>query len=159
TSAPFVLHQEANLRLDDNQCPGYISIKWDSVGNSTGYEVMMKRGFEMVPVDTVTGTRYVFKGLFLDSQYYVAVRPIIQGVAGWRSKAVRRRPDKGDCMGSISDGDLMLERVISPTTARANTTSGLTNNMPLTVLVRNLDDVLVQEYEVSYQINNASWQL
>ncbi len=156
--APFVIHDLLVLRLDATQCPGYMALRWDPVPNATSYEVQQKKGNDMQAVDTVTATTYLIRGLSVDSTYYVAVRPLIQGVPGWRSKAVRHRPSDGDCMGGISDGDLMAERIISPVSGRAHTTTAPGSNEPLMLLLRNLDDVVVSDFEVLYQVNNNPWQ-
>ncbi len=157
-SAPFAVHVLPVLQLESTQCPGYMAVRWDPVPNATAYEVLWKKGNDMQPVDTVTGTTYLFRGLSMDSTYYVAVRPLIQGIPGWRSLAVKRHPYDGDCMGDISDGDLMTERIISPVSGRAYTTTAPGSNEPLTLMVRNLDDVSVPGFEVMYQVNNNPWQ-
>ncbi len=157
-SAPFVIHHLPVLRLDATQCPGYMAVLWDPVPNATGYVVLQKNGNDMQAVDTLTGTTYLLRGLSVDSIYYVAVRPLIQGAPGWRSTAVRRRPADGDCMGGISDGDLMVERVISPKSGRAHTSTAPGPNEPLTLMLRNLDDVAISDFEVLYQVNNNVWQ-
>ncbi|MEI8280132.1 MAG: S8/S53 family peptidase [Bacteroidota bacterium] len=161
TSGTFVINQQPNIYLDSIvQCPGYIRIDWDSVAQASGYQILMKKGPYMQVVDTVTANvrSYTFSGLFLDSNYYVAVCPKINGNVGYRSLAVSRVPNTGTCAGSISNGDLMIEKVLSPSTGRFLTSTQHTTHDTLTVRIRNLDDVVAGNYKVSYSINGGVWQ-
>ncbi|PZF71021.1 S8 family peptidase [Taibaiella soli] len=154
----FVIAPQPVVTLNSVQCPGYISIGWNSVPNATSYEILRKNGFYLQAVDTVTATNYVFSGLSLDSFYYVAVRPLINGGAGWRSKAIRVQPNTGTCAGNISDGDLSVYKITSPGSGRKFTSSQLGANEPITVQLRNLDDVTAANYKLSWKINNNAWQ-
>lgn len=156
-SGLFVINDQQTVSLANTQCPGYISIEWPSVPNASAYEVWKKTGPYMIPVDTVNSLSYVFKGLSLDSFYYVAVSPVIDGLSGYRSIAVKRRPDDGDCTGSISDGDMMVQGILAPNSGRKFTSSELGTNEPIKVLVRNLDDVAVPSYKLSYSVNGSAW--
>ena len=158
TTGLFIISPQSLLTLDAIQCPGYIRMNWNSIANATGYEVMMKRGPYMQVIDTVNATSYTFSGLELDSFYYVAVRPIVDGLSGYRSIAVHRRPNDGTCTGTISDGDLMVQGIITPHSGRKFTSTELTNHEQLQVEVRNLDDAPANNYRVSYSLNGGSWQ-
>ena len=104
----FIINAQPVVQLSATQCPAYMQVEWGAIPNAIAYEVMKKEGAALAIVDTVTGTNYLFRGLSLDSTYYVSVRPMIDGLSGYRSIAVKRRPNDGDCNGSISDGDLMV---------------------------------------------------
>lgn len=156
-SGRFIINAEPDVQLSATQCPGYIQVEWGAVPGATAYEVMRKFGPVMAVVDTVTTTNYVFSGLSLDSTYYVTVRPVIDGMSGYRDVAVKRRPVDGNCSGSISDGDLMLQEVRAPLSGRLLTGTELSANQSLRVNIRNLDDVPCSSYSVSYSINNAPW--
>ena len=156
-SGRFIINAEPDVQLSATQCPGYIQVEWGAIPGATAYEVMRKLGPVMAVVDTVTTTNYVFSGLSLDSTYYVTVRPVIDGMSGYRDVAVKRRPIDGNCSGNISDADLMLQEVRTPLTGRLLTGTELSANQPLRVNVRNLDDVPCSSYSVSYSINGAAW--
>lgn len=157
-SGLFSVNLRPNLQLAAVQCPGYIAMHWGPITNATGYEILRKIGYDMVAVDTVADTNYVFKGLSPDSVYYVAVRPLINGAKGYRSLAVRRQPNTGTCTGNISNNDMMVERVESPGTGRLFTSTDLSAVTTLGVRVRNLDDAPVSSYTVHYRINAGAWQ-
>jgi len=120
--------------------------------------VMMKQGAEMRIMDTTNTTTYTFAGLSADSMYYVAVRPLIDGLQGYRSLAVKRKPFDGDCSGNISDGDIEMARVIRTLNGRLLTSTALTNNTLLEVMVRNLDDNPTNSFRVSYSMNGGIWK-
>ena len=157
-SAPFVINPQPVVQLSATQCPGYMAVSWDAVPNATAYEILQKWGTDLRAVDTVAATSYTFSGLATNLFYYAAVRPLIQGAPGWRSLAVKRRPDDGDCAGSISDGDLMAERIISPGSGRMYTSTQLSAGETLTLAIRNADDVPVNHFRIAYRVNNGAWQ-
>jgi subtilisin family serine protease len=157
-SAAFTINPQPVVQLAATQCPGYMAITWDAVPNATGYQILRKIGNDMQVVDTVATTAYTFSGLPVDQWCYAAVQPLMQGVPGWRSIAVRRRPDNGDCIGTISDGDLMAARIISPISGRMHTATQLTASETLTLMIRNLDDVPVNSFRIWYSVGNAGWQ-
>jgi hypothetical protein len=157
-SGTFAISPLPQLRLDSIQCPGYISVNWDAIPNATAYEVMRKIGPVMAPIDSVTSTNYTLSGLATDSTYYVAIRPIIDGLGGSRSLAVFRMPDSGTCAGSYTDGDLMLEAITSPGSGRKFTNSELGNSVSLSVRVRNLDDMPCAAYQFHYRWDAGPWQ-
>lgn len=158
TSGAFCVNRQPILNIDANQCPGYFAVNWNAITAATQYEILKKQGIDLVPVDTVAGISYVFKGLSMDSLYYVAVRPLINGRKGFRSLAVKRQPNNGNCLGTISDNDLMVERIEGPTTGRLLTSTDLSAVTTLSVRVRNLDDAAVSNYTVHYRINANPWQ-
>ena len=47
----------------------------------------------------------------------------------------------------------MLDSIVSPLSARVATSSALGNNVPVTIRVRNLDDVAVNNFTIRYSIN------
>jgi len=154
----FVIAPQPVVALNSVQCPGYISINWNAVPNASGYEILRKKGYYLQAVDTVTATNYVFSGLSPDSFYYVAVRPLVNGASGWRSKALRVQPNTGTCAGNISDGDLSVYKITTPGSGRKFTSSQLSANEPVAVQLRNLDDATAANYKVSWKINNGAWQ-
>ena len=157
-SGPFVINPQLVVTLDTVQCPGSVSIGWSAVPNATSYEVLRKKGPYMQIVATVTGTHYTIFGLSLDSNYYVAVRPLINGVQGYRSIAVKRQPNTGTCGSSaFSNGDLMLEKIIAPNSGRQFTSTQLGTNENLTVQIHNLYGSACNHFQVSYSINGGTW--
>jgi hypothetical protein len=155
-SDTIVVAPQPVVKLDSSaMCPGYIKIHWSPIPNATGYIVMRKAGFYMQPVATINDTTYTFSGLSVDSNYYIAVQPLINGRPGYRSMALKRKPADGNCANSMSDGDLMVERIVSPSSGRQQTSSQLTNNETMTVRVRNLDNVAISNYTLWYAVNGV----
>ncbi|RYE22478.1 MAG: T9SS type A sorting domain-containing protein [Sphingobacteriales bacterium] len=158
TSGNFVVSQQPELSLDTVQCPGYMRIEWQPIPNASEYEIMRKVGPAMKSIDTVSATEYTLAGLSPDSIYYMAVRPIIDGFGGYRSLAIKRQPNDGSCKGNISNGDLRAEVIVSSLGGRKFTTSELSANEKVSLTIRNLDDVPVNYYRVSYSLNGGAWQ-
>lgn len=157
TSGLFTISAVPDLQLSATQCPGYIAMEWGAIANAGSYEIMRKISAEMRVVDTVASTNYTFTGLWPDSNYYVAVRPLIGGKPGYRSLALTRKPNDGNCAGSISDNDLLLQSVLIKS-GRKLTSTELTNAQPLLVEVRNLDDAGASNFTIHYNVNGGAWQ-
>ena len=143
-SEPFVIVNTPTVSLSAEQCEGYIGINWTEVTGATKYEVMLLRGNEMISEGITTERRFVIKNLSRDTTYWVAVRAIVNDSPGRRSRAISRKPDNGNCSGSISDNDLKIEAILSPASSgRKNTSSELGANTSVTIKIRNLDDLPV----------------
>jgi hypothetical protein len=159
TTGDFAMTVQPVANLTPVQCPGYIRFNWTPIPNATGYRIYRKVGPQMKEVaTTLTHNEYTLAGLAFDSLYYIAVAPVVNGITGYRSKAIKRMPNDGNCEGDISDGDLMVERIASPVSGRKFTSGELSNSETVTVVIRNLDDAPSNHYEVSYSFNNGPWQ-
>jgi hypothetical protein len=144
----------------NDQCFSYFRVNWTAItpleGETIEYVVKLKTGPEMQTVATVSGQNFhVIKNLHPDSVYYAAVVAKINGIEGTYNMAINRRPNTGNCLGSISDGDLMLDSIVAPLSGRAFTSSALSGNTPITIRVRNLDNVASGSYVVKYSINDG----
>ncbi|HLK97735.1 MAG TPA: S8 family serine peptidase, partial [Hymenobacter sp.] len=155
-SAPFTILGQPVVSLAPVQCEDYIALDWTPVDGATGYEVMLLRGNEMKPVATTTSTSFLFTGLSKDSTYFVTVRAIKGGKAGRRGVAVSRKPDTGNCTGPISDNDVKLDALLSPTSGRKATATALGSAEIVRVRIRNLDDNPVSNLTVSYTVNGST---
>lgn len=146
------------VSLSSTQCEEYIAINWAAVPGATDYEVMKLQGDSMASVATTNSLTYTFSGLSKDSVYWVTVRARINGKPGRRAVAVSRQPNSGTCAGTISDNDLKIDSIISPASSgRVFTLSALTNSVPVTIRIKNLDDAVSSgNINVSYSINGGA---
>lgn len=153
-SEPFVIMRGTTLSLAPIQCEGYIALNWTAVNGATDYEVMMLKGTEMVHVADTTGLTYNISGLSKDSTYWVTVRPRIGGIPGKRAFAISRQPNSGTCTGAISDNDLKIDAIVTPAiSGRKLTSTELSNNVTITIRIKNLDDQpTTVNVPVSYKI-------
>jgi hypothetical protein len=156
-SGAFTILAIPTITIAPVQCEGYININWTNVPGATAYQVMRLMGDEMKLVSTVTGNSYAIGGLSADSLYFVTVRPVINGRTGLRASAVSRKPDTGNCSGSISDNDLKLESIISPVSGRKNTSTAPGSTSVVSVRVKNLDDAPVNGFDLKYSVNGGAW--
>lgn len=162
TSLPFVISDTITVSLSALQCEGYFSIDWTAEPAATGYEVMMLRGDEMVSVNVVSSSTFTYTigGLSKDTVYWATVRPLIgtSNSPGRRAIAVSRQPNSGTCTGAISDNDIKLDTILSPgLSGRLLTSTVLGNSIPVTIRIKNLDDVPTSgNINVSYILNGGS---
>lgn len=158
TSNPFVITELPAVTLSSVQCEGYININWNAVAGATDYEVMWLQGTEMVSKAITTNLFYTFSGLSKDSTYWVTVRPRINGTPCRRAVAISRKPDNGTCAGTISDNDLKLDSLVSPSASgRVFTSTALGAAVPITIRIKNLDDAASSgDINVSYSINGGA---
>lgn len=155
TSKAFTIIGLPAVTLAPVQCPTYFAINWTPVAGAERYEVMMLKGDELKVVDTTSSFSYTFTGLSRETLYWAGVRAVINGKAGRRSVSISRRPDNGTCSGSISDNDLMVEALVSPTTGRKHTSIELKADESVTIRIRNLDDAPTTSFTLSYAMNNV----
>ncbi|MEO5562789.1 MAG: S8 family serine peptidase [Chitinophagaceae bacterium] len=153
-SEAFTILGADTVSLASVQCEGYIALNWTTVAGATDYEVMIQRGDDMVPLATTTATNYTIGGLSKDTLYCLSVRPRLNGKPGKRAYAVFRQPNTGTCAGSISDNDLKIDAIISPASSgRKFTSTEFTNNVAITVRIKNLDNVVTSgNVPVTYKI-------
>lgn len=157
TSGQFAMNNQTELRLRNTQCPGYMNLEWAPVPSASAYEILQKVGPQLVIIDTTSDTTYAISGLNINEYCYAAVRPILDGLQGYRSLAIHRLPNDGDCVGNISNGDLYLNALTAPINGRENSSTTLTANENISVAITNLDDVIPDSFKLSYSINNAAW--
>lgn len=157
TSGQFTINPQPVLQLDAAQCPGYFGFNWNTISNATGYQILRKIGDDLQAIDTVTAANYLLKGLPLNEMQYVAVTPLINGKPGYRSKALTRLPNDGTCADAMSDNDLTIENVTIPSSGRKFTSTELSANETMHVVVRNLDDAPNNNHKVSYKVNGNTW--
>ncbi len=162
TSGPFVINDTMLVSLSADQCPGYISIDWNTVSGATGYEVMMIRGTGMSSVATVNNStfNYTIGGLSRDSVYWVTVRPLIGpgGSPGRRAFALSRQPNIGTCTNAIYDNDILMDSLIVPVTeGRINTSTAFTASQTIRVRIKNLDNAITPgTVDVGYILNGGA---
>ena len=162
TSGPFVINDTILVSLSADQCPGYISIDWNTVPGATGYEVMMVRGTEMSSVAILNNAtfNYTIGELSGDSTYWVTVRPLIglSSSPGRRAFAVSRQPNTGSCTNAIYDKDISLDTLITPVTeGRINTSTAFTATQTIQVRIKNLDNAITPGLvSVGYILNGGA---
>jgi Subtilase family/Secretion system C-terminal sorting domain len=158
TSQRFTINTQPVVRLDTAQCPGYINIHWTPTLNTSGYYILKKVGFYMKVIDSVTDTTYSFSGMSLKEKSYVAVQPILNGLPGYRSVAAIVIANSGNCSKPVSNGDLMIEQVVAPTSGRMHTSSVLGVSTTMKVKIRDLYTAPCTNYTISYKVNSGAWQ-
>jgi hypothetical protein len=160
SSASFYLMDVPVASLAPVQCEDYISMNWTTVPGATDYEMMRLIGDDMIPVAIIpnSSTNYAFTGLSKDSVYWVSVRPRLNGKPGRRATAISRQPNSGTCIGFISESDIKVDAIISPASSgRVFTSTELTSTIPVTIRIKNLDDVTRSgTVTVTYTLNSGT---
>lgn len=143
-----------------DQCNGYFRINWATLtaagGETISYLVKLKQGAAMQTIAEVNDvSTFTIPNLHPDSTYYAAIVARINGVEGVYNTAITRRPNTGNCAGTISDGDLRLDSIISPQTGRQFTSTALLANTQVAIRIRNLDNTATSSFVVKYNINGG----
>ncbi|RYD51294.1 MAG: T9SS type A sorting domain-containing protein [Sphingobacteriales bacterium] len=156
-SGTFVINVPPVVTLSSQQCAGYMGIDWTAVPGATGYEILHKKGSDMVAIDSVLATTYMLANLPYGDRQYIAVRPLINGLGGYRSLAVSRMPDSVSNCGAFANNDLAMDRMVTATTGRILTQSAYTSNQAVVVSVRNNGPVAAG-YQIHFRIGTGAWQ-
>lgn len=156
-AAPLVINQVPVVTRSSSQCPGFFSINWTTSPNASGYEILQKKGPDMVVIDTVLGNNYTLGGLPYSQIQYLAVRPLVNGQRGYRSLAVYQRPDTAKNCGLFGANDLAISGITTPKTGRVFTQTAFTSNEQVAIEVRNNGPVAA-DYKLSYRFGTAARQ-
>lgn len=158
TSGKFTVNTQPVVTLDTAQCPGYINVHWSPIPNATSYNMLKKVGLYMQVVDSTSDTIYSFGNMPLNIKSYVAVQPVFNGIPGFRSVSAIAMANTGDCTNPISDGDLMINNILSPSSGRMYTSTQFGAVTNLQVDVKDLYSFPCNSYNISYQVNGGLWQ-
>ena len=158
TSGKFTINTQPVVVLDTAQCPGYINIHWSPIPNATSYLLLKKVGYYMQVTDSTTDTAYSFGSMPLDTKSYVAVQPVFNGIRGYRSVSAIAIANTGTCTNPVSAGDLMINKILSPSSGRMFTSSqfGVLTNLQLDI--KDLYSAPCNNYSISYRVNTGTWQ-
>ncbi len=139
-------------------CEGYVNLSWPAVGSATDYEVMQLINNEFVSIGTTNALTHRVSGLDKTQPYWFTVRARITDSAGLRAIARNITPALATpCSAAEFDNDLKIDSLLSPVHGRQNTSSALTATNPITVRIKNLDNVATSgSYNISYQINGGA---
>ena len=146
----------------NDQCFGLFRINWTPLttapGETISYLVKLKQGAAMQTIAEVSDVNtFSISNLHPDSTYYAAIVARINGVEGVYNTAILRRPNTGNCAGSISDGDLRLDSIIAPLSGRQFTSTALQANTQVAIRIRNLDNAATPSFAVKYNINGGAF--
>ncbi len=138
-------------------CEGYIDLSWTPSSSITDYEVLQLVNGVYTRLTTTTLLNYRVTGLDRNQIYFFAVRPRLTDSTGLRSNAAVIKPALSTpCNGAEFNNDLAIDSLIAPSHGRQNTSTALSANNPITVRIKNLDDVATSgTYDIAYQINGG----
>ncbi|HET9057798.1 MAG TPA: S8 family serine peptidase [Chitinophagaceae bacterium] len=140
-----------------NLCNGYVRLSWPAVANATDYEVMIKKGAEMVSIGSTSTTTYDLDGLEPTQAYWVSVRARKNGQPGLRSQAASFIPSGGVCALNVFDNDLKITSIVNPSSGRKNTSSALNSSQTISISIRNEDNAASSDtFTVSYRVNGGA---
>lgn len=139
-------------------CEGYVNLSWPAVTGATDYEVMQLNDGAFSSLGTTNTLSYRVSGLNKTQTYWFTVRARLTDSLGIRAVAKSVVPSFATaCTAAEFDNDLKIDSLLSPVHGRENTSIGLSATQPITVRIKNLDDVATSgSYTISYQINGGT---
>ena len=139
-------------------CEGYVNLSWPAVAGATDYEVMQLNDGAFSSLGTTNTLTYRVSGLIKTQTYWFTVRARMTDSLGLRAIARSITPSFATaCTAAEFDNDLKIDSLLSPVHGRENTSIGLSATQPITVRIKNLDDVATSStYTISYQVNGGA---
>lgn len=139
-------------------CEGYVNLSWTAVTGATDYEVLQLNDGAFSSLGTTNTLTYRVSGLNKTQTYWFTVRARMTDSLGLRAIARSITPSFATaCTAAEFDNDLKIDSLLSPVHGRENTSIGLTATQPITVRIKNLDDVATSStYTISYQVNGGT---
>lgn len=138
-------------------CEGYVNLSWSAVSGATDYEVLQLAEDEFVSLGITPSTSFSVKALDKTKTYWFTVRGRINDSLGQRAVARSIIPvSSTPCTAAEFDNDLKIDSLLSPLNGRLFTSNALSAAHPVTVRIKNLDDVATSgSYSLTYQINGG----
>jgi hypothetical protein len=138
-------------------CEGYVNLSWSAVSGATDYEVLQLAEDEFVSLGITSSTIFSVKGLDKSKTYWFTVRGRLTDSLGQRAVATSIIPvSSTPCTAAEFDNDLKIDSLLSPLNGRLFTSNALSAAHPVTVRIKNLDDVATSgSYSLTYQINGG----
>jgi hypothetical protein len=139
-------------------CEGYADLAWSPSAGATDYEVMQLVNGEFSSLGITNALNYRVSGLDKTQRYWFTVRARLTDSLGLRATARSIIPTfSTPCSNAAFDNDLKLDSLIAPLHGRENTSIALTATQPITVRIKNLDNVATSgSYDLSYQVNGGA---
>ncbi len=140
-----------------NPCDGYMQLDWPVIPSATGYDIYTLIGDSMKIIGTTATNTYLVTGLSATKKIWAAVSAKNGAVDGRRSVAVSIVPNSGACTLSAFDHDLKAVSIVQPVTGREYTSTSSQATNPVSVQIKNLDNVATSgPFDVSYSINGST---
>ncbi|UAY51789.1 S8 family serine peptidase [Ferruginibacter albus] len=121
-----------------NACQGYVSLKWNSIAGATSYNILQMSGDSMMVIANTIDTNFLVKNLDKNKQYWFGVAAKKDSAAGRRSLSVNITPSGGACTATIFNGDIKVDSILEPNTARKFFANAGNAVKPVKVRIRNL---------------------
>ena len=138
-------------------CYGGVELSWDAVDMANAYEVLMFDGQEMVTLTTTSGLSYTLEGssLVLGEKYWFSVVPILSsGNKGLRAIAT-------SCVTQNNivcpwPFDIYVQDLAVRAKGRSGTKSALSDDEPVTALIKNTGNNTVSDFDIYYSVNGGT---
>lgn len=139
-------------------CEGYVNLSWPAVTSATDYEVLQLVNSEFVSLGTTNLLNHRVSGLDKTQTYWFTVRARMTDSLGMRAVARSVTPILATaCSAAEFDNDLKIDSLLSPVHGRQNTSTALSVANPITVRIKNLDNITTSgSYDISYQVNGGT---
>jgi hypothetical protein len=118
-------------------------------------------GDDMVSVGIVpnSSTNYAFTGFIKRFCVLGKRKTTFEWKSGKKSNSnLKDNPNNGTCVGFISESDIKVDAIVSPASSgRVFTSTELTSTVPVTIRIKNLDDVTRSgTVTVTYTLNSGT---
>ncbi|MEJ8816745.1 S8 family serine peptidase [Lacibacter sp. H407] len=139
-------------------CEGYVNLSWPAVTSATDYEVLQLVNSEFISLGTTNLLNHRVSGLDKTQTYWFTVRARMTDSLGMRAVARSVTPILATaCSAAEFDNDLKIDSLLSPVHGRQNTSTALSVANPITVRIKNLDNITTSgSYDISYQVNGGT---
>ena len=129
-------------------CRGNAQLNWSPVIDAVAYKIYKKSGFYMVEVAETTDTTYILDGLDPDGKELISAAAVLaDGGVGRRCLSLFVNANGNQCPWAR---DLVIEQINLSQTGRQNTSTALTNNETVKVIVRNLGTSEISNFKLFY---------
>jgi len=147
-----IMSPPSNL-VATSPCNGNVQLTWNAIAGVSLYKVYVIKNETLLPIDTITGTSYVFHHMPMDSAVWVTVSgAFTSGATGLRARAVQVTANGGNACAWPND--LRIDSLVNLSTGRKFTSTELSNAETITIHLTNLGTTDASGFSLTYQVNS-----
>ena len=140
-----------------NVCEGAVQLNWDAITGATAYDILQLSGDSMKVVGNSVANNFLLLGLDKNTTTWLGVAAKNGNFSGRRSISLSVLPDSGKCTLAAFNGDVKVDSILAPNTARQYFANENNAKAPVQIVIKNLGAVSINNpFNVSYSFGAAT---
>ena len=140
-----------------NVCEGAVQLNWNTITGATAYDILQLSGDSMKIIGNTVANSFLLFGLDKNTTTWLGVAAKYGNFSGRRSISLSVLPNNGNCTLAAFDGDVKVDSILAPNTARQYFANENNAKAPVQIIIKNLGAVSINSpFNVSYSFGAAA---